>query len=375
MAKAVQITEAIQAQINAAAGGDVDPNTITVFECTAINTKGLSKKGSIFDKAQISRSTLVEMAQGLNSQAYAVPLHTLHMQGEELPVGKVFYGEVFDEADGSSELRVLFYLPNDTQSHLISDINSAVIDEVSIGLRTKNALCSECGWNYYGPDATYSNLYDRTCANDHVIGEEGVHLSLVGLESWLELSLVSRGAAKNAKIVSQQKRRLAASESEKMAASGRSAEAEILILNSTLKEQDEMDLTVLVAQLGEKSAALALADKATVDANAALAAATAKVTDLETQVATLTASTGDQAAKLAELDVAKTFIADHAKKGLVATGKTDEPAADLAGQIAQIEAAQVALHALLPVGGKAVSADANAETTVKKSFGAFKTPA
>jgi hypothetical protein len=374
MAKAVQITDKIQSQLNAAAGTEVDPNAITVFEAAAVSTKPLNKKGSFFDKAEISRSTLVAMADAVNNQTVAVPLHTLHLQGEELPVGKVFVGDVMDNADGSSQLNVLFYLPNDTQSHLIADINNAVIDEVSVGVRFQNALCSECGWNYYGPDASFMNIFDGTCANDHVLGENGVHLNLVGLENWLELSLVSRGAAKNAKILGRAKRSLAASDIEKMAASGRPLEASLVITNSTLTEQEDMDLSTVMTQLSEKSANLALAEKARDDATASLAAANTTIADLNKKLADLEAASGDQAKKLADLKVAEDFLTDQAKKGLVASGKADTAVADtVAGRIEQIQAAQVNLHQL-PVGGKSESSDASADGSSKaKNYGSFKT--
>jgi hypothetical protein len=387
MTKAVPITPQIQAWLNAAAGSEVDPNTIVVFEAVAVNTKPLMKSGSIFENATISRSTLEDMAAAVNG-GESVPLHTLHLQGYELPVGKLIQCTVVDAADGSSELRSLFFLSKETQAKLISDIQNGIIDEVSVGLRTKKALCSECGWDFFGEESSFVNLYDRVCANDHKIGVDGVHLNLVGMERFFELSLVSKGAARNAKILSRSKQALAASaDFEKLAASGIPPETQIVIASVKDKESD-MDVSVLVAEVASKSSALALAEKDAKEKGDALTAANAKITDLEAKIAELSAASpakDEVAAKLTEteaklkkveedLQLANEFLADEAKKALVASGKADaEVAKDASGLVAQIKDTKLALLNLIPAGGRSVAADAGAEETPRKSLGAFKT--
>jgi hypothetical protein len=392
MTKLVEITPAVQARLNAAAGTEIDPATVAVFEASAVNTKPLRKRGSIFEGAQISRSTLEDMAAQLNG-GESVPLHTLHMQGDELPVGKLIFGEVFDLEDGSSELRVQFYLPRVTRAPLIADIQSAVLDEVSVGIKAKKALCSECGWDFFGPEATFMNLYDRVCANEHEIGKNGVHLNLVGLDRFFELSLVSKGAAQNAKIVSRAKQKLAAGEIEKLAAAGQVPETQIVVASTTQPQPKKdtpmsVDLTALTAQLTDLSAKLALANAAVEQGKTDLAAANAKVTELTNKVAELTAKLEEAGksdaaaanAKVTELqkivDDVTAFLADQAGKLLVAAGTKDEAVAeDAAGLIEQIKAKQAALLALVPAGGRSQAADAGTESAQKKSLGAFKVKA
>src|SRR5680860_1334153 len=143
--KQLDVTDEMLEQIRFVADSDVTADDIVVFEATAVNTLPLNKTGSIFENARITRATLTHMAESVNSKNESVPLHTLHLQGDELPVGKVFHAYVQDLADGQAELRAHFYLAR-SESKLIEKMNLGILDEVSIGLKSKELLCSKCGW-------------------------------------------------------------------------------------------------------------------------------------------------------------------------------------------------------------------------------------
>ncbi|KGM36137.1 hypothetical protein [Inquilinus limosus] len=367
MAKSIEITPKVEQRIKAVAGDDIDVSKLTVFEAAAVATKPLNKRGSIFEGARFTRSTLVEMASQLNAGTMSVPLHTLHQQGMELPVGRVFYAEVFDLPNSNdSELRAQFYIPNEEGKDLIASINNAVLDEVSVGVLGKHLLCSECGYDYRAGD--YFHIWERTCAEGHEVGKDGVYVTIAGLENWSEMSLVSRGASKDPKIVSRAKAKLAEGSRERLAASGIPFEAQMLI--ASYKEDPSMDLSELVAGLTEATTA-----KATLTVE--LKTATAEIERLKAELAEVTTerdglkaaagtSTTEVQAKLdaaeAELELARPFLADHAKKALIAAGTKDpEEPKDIAASIEAIKASQLNLVNLLPEGGASKPA-----TTVEK---------
>ena len=235
--KQLEVTAEMLEQIRKVADTEVTADDIVVFEATAVNTRPLSKAGSIFDNGTLTRGTLAEMASRLNDAVESVPLHTLHMQGDEIPVGKVFYGYVQDLEDGNAELRAQFYLTK-SEADLIEKINLGILDEVSVGLKSKKMLCSECGWDYFGEEAEFYNLWDRTCANDHAIGEDGVHVILSGVDAWMELSLVSRGAARSAKIHGRAKQVMSQEQHERIAASGFNPDAVTLFASPQTKPEE-----------------------------------------------------------------------------------------------------------------------------------------
>lgn len=261
MSKKLSITSAIRAAIIRATGAeDFDTSKVTVFETIALNTLPVSKRG-LFEGARATEATLQEMADSVRGGT-SVPLHTLHAQGYELPVGRVFDAEVVN-TNGLPELRALFYIDNE-HTKIVSGVDTGSIDEVSVGLATKHLNCSVCGFDYLGPEATPDNIYGHVCNNDHPIGKDGTHLLMSGMERWLELSLVSLGAAKNAKILSRTKSLMGNEAYEKLAATGVSPEATVLFTLSPLtqppKPEQKMEIKELVTLnatlTGEKAVAV-----------------------------------------------------------------------------------------------------------------------
>lgn len=307
--KHIEVTDELLAQVQKLAGADVRADDIVVFEATAASTRPVKQLGSLYDGAVITRLTLEEMANKLNSGEESVPLHTMHNARSELPIGRVFQAHVQSLPDGHSELRTYFYLPK-SETQLIENINLGVLDEVSVGLLTAKAMCSECGHDYFAPEADFMELFTRTCPNGHVLGVDGVHLKLAGVDTWSELSLVPRGASSRAKIHGQA--RQTSTQHQKLAASGVSSSAVFLSATPQLSQEASVPDPVLPAELSaglldiqarlsametnaaalaETQTALAAAEAATTAALAAKAAAEAQVADLTAQLAAKVQST------------------------------------------------------------------------------------
>lgn len=382
--KSLVITPEIQSQLDAAAGTHIDPNSVSVFETVAVDTEPLRKSGSIYNGARLSSDLLHHMANFVNAGG-DVPMHTLHQQGEELPVGKIINARVEND-----QLIARFYMPND-RAQLVSDINKGILNSVSIGMKPKQLLCSECGFDYFGPDASFMNVFDQTCPEDHVIGQNGVHAKLQGLDRWMELSLVSVGASPKAKIRSRAKAQMSEDTLQRIAASGIPLEATLFISNPKAGDSPDMDLKELVARLEAQAteiselkaqaatieglkAQLVEATTATEALKAQLEAANdagtvlkAKATDLEGQLAA-----ASEASKSA-----LEFLTEHAKRALVATGRPVENLpTDVAGLIASIEASKKNLVNLFPEGVRSVAADAGTGSTkaVQPALDVFRQP-
>lgn len=231
VSKSVDATDEILSQIERVTGTAVAASDIVVFEASVANTRPLNKMGSIFNQGRITEDTLRQMAAALNSGEESVPLHTLHMQGGQLPIGKVFQAEVTSTAEGDADLRAMFYIPA-SETSLVEKINLGIIDEVSVGLKSKQLLCSKCGFDYFSADAGFENLYSMTCEAGHTIGDDGTHVKLAGLDKWMELSLVSRGASSKPKILGRTKQIMSKETYDRIAADGLPPEAVVLFTAS-----------------------------------------------------------------------------------------------------------------------------------------------
>ena len=232
--KRIPITDAIKAAITSSVGEEINFDTIAVFEAIAVTGRPISKKWSIFDGAVVTRNTMEQAAAKLNTGEF-VPLHTLHEQGYELPVGRLFQGTVGVDAQGINNLHTLFYT-DDTE--LAAKLDNGIIEEVSVGLMSERMLCSGCNFDYADP-ANEENLWTRVCDNGHVLGMGGYHLLLDGVKKFMELSLVSKGASTGAKVLGA-KKRLLASQFDSLAASGNNLEHKTLFASPTLGEEIDM---------------------------------------------------------------------------------------------------------------------------------------
>lgn len=307
MSKKLDPTPKMLEALAKSTSGAVKAADVSIYETIALNTLPISQNG-LFQGATVTESTLHAMAEYVNA-GENVPLHTMHDQTSNLPVGKTFMAGVFKDANGMAELRAQFYLPN-TETELISKLETDTIGEVSVGLQPLHMNCSECGWDYRGPDATWMNLYEKTCANDHTLGENGVHLILNGLERFRELSLVSLGAANRARIQARTKALMGQEDYSKLAASGTPPELITLFANYPLKKENEMDMTVLIAQLTDSKA---LAQTTTAQLTATQASLVSVQAELKTANEELVALKAKETPEIATLKAAVKTAEDNAK--------------------------------------------------------------
>jgi hypothetical protein len=274
-------------------------------------------------------------------------------------------------------MRALFYL-DPTEANLIAKLNAGSLDEVSVAFMSREFNCSECGWDYFKFGGS-ENIYERTCANGHKIGYDGVHGEMVGLNQFIELSLVARGAADKPKIVGKSQARLAPEGLQKLAANG--FETDELVVQASLgKKEDRMSdvaMNALTAQLSQLSV-----DKGTLTAN--LSAATrerdekaaevtrlaAEVTTLTGQVTTLTTEktaleARPEASVATERDEAIAFLQEQVDHLLVASGKTKMSDETKIKTVAELTGN---LTSILPVGGRADAAGGDDGKEVKLGF-------
>lgn len=397
MGKRIQITPQIEASIRRAIGDDsADVSSYAVFETRAVSTEAISQSG-LFDGARIMPSVLTEMVEHINADGNAVPLITMH-NSRMLPIGRVFEARTFTMENGETELRSLFFIPDGgDKAQFVRDIESSLIDEVSVGLETKKILCSECGFDYLGKDADFDNFWMMQCNEGHIIGQDGVHVNMVGFEAWHELSLVSRGAAHNAKILSKEKQKLQSS--TRLAANGKPA----LWLNAsfqmkeetskmTLQQQktEEKDMTTesvmqLSAALGQKDAKIALLEKEVADAATLTASLKADLQKANEKVAELEKAGGDKATELVaakekaegELKAAIELVAPHVKAALVASGTEEKDVpSDLTAMMKIVEEKGLKLHQIVGAGegqkSKTNPEDVTTDTAAAAHRGAFK---
>ena len=359
MTKRVKIEGRLLELLKAKTGDEnFDSSKVVAYESISASTRPIKKSHSPYDKAVMNVSVLTEAAAILDSNS--VPLLVMH-EGSMLPIGQCLLAEVVAVENGHSELRTVFYLEADSPH--VNKIDLAIIDEVSVGMLCKNAYCSECDFDYLKPENLY-NFWMRTCENDHVLGTNGVHLRLVGCDSWSELSLVNKGASNNAKIVNRAQQAMSKDTHTRIAASGGNPELIYLLCSSTgqtqvttnLSEVSDMELGQLVTELSTaKAEVIVLTGVKTeltatnTDLTTKLAEANTTLTAAQAELATLKAQ--DTTAKLAtteaELAVTNDFLTKNWKLALAATGKeVPETIPSSADMIAQLEAAQVQLAAI-----------------------------
>lgn len=365
--KQLPMTPELSAMIKAAVGEDVDTEHLAVFETIALNTRPLpGKRGTLFENAVVQPITLKEMVDSINGGNHLPLIADHELLGA--PKGRFFHAGL-DYEDGLT-MRALFYL-DQTEETLIAKLNAGTLDEVSVAFLSREFNCSECGWNYFNPGASRENIWDRICANGHKIGENGVHGEMVGLNQFIELSLVARGAADKPKIVGKSQAKLAPQGVQMLAASG--FETDDLVVQASLgKKDDDMDLSAALSQIttlsssnGEMKANLSLAEKARDDAQAEVTALKASVVEKDAAIAALTAER-DQLAQRPEAVVADerneavTFLQEQVNHLLVASGKEKLEGdalpikvADLKAKISELTGN---LTSILPVGGRSQGA-------------------
>lgn len=350
--KQVAVTDSIRQKLQSAGA---DPAAVAVFEATALNTLPVRKNHPLYKGATHSLSFLHQMSEALSKET--LPLQIMH-DGGELPAGRVFYSEVLN-----NELRVLFWVDS-TQADLIKQVDNGTIDQVSVSVLPKSAACSVCGFDFFGPDATFDNIWSGTCPNGHTMGEDGAHLLMDQLDRWFELSLVGQGGISGARISTQSEARLVAD--------GSAASMLTLMLSSAdLTEKPNMELKELVENLAETRAQIIVLtnEKSVVvsERDAAIAARDTAVQSLsafETEVAALKA----EVAKLSANNGAADAIKDIAQHVLTISGRVSDTVPEtLADIVTLVKSVKLSLPS-----PSSRAADHPSEDIVKLSAAAFK---
>lgn len=359
--KQLEKTDEISNMLRRAVGPDANIEELAVYEATALNTLPLRKRHPLFNKAIVGEDALYKMADLVNKES--IPLHVQH-NSEPLPIGRVFAGRVV-QLNGALELRAWFFLPK-THQEQIDLIESGTVDQVSVSVLHEKILCSKCGFNYMGDEATFSNILDGTCPDGHVLGENGVHAKLIGVENWFELSLVGMGGAQNARIRSKSNSVISA----RLQADGKDISGLLLETEHLGSKIMDVDLTKFITELSDGKVALTLAQNQVTDLTAKLEAATTRVAELEAAAANPPAEVTELQTQLgatqAELTKATDFLKDLAQKTATATGLKFE-GETIEDMITSIQSAHDKLKSLIPVGGLSHGADAGDNKTRKLS--------
>lgn len=377
--KQINKTPEITAVLKQAVGSGVNIDNLAVYEAIAFNNRPVRKNHPIYKGAIADRSLLLEMAAALSVESR--PVQIQH-ETESLPSGRAFHGKVVDKGS-ESELRVLFFIDKN-EDKVIGKLDSGTVDQVSVSVIPKKMLNSKSGFDYFGPEAKPENIWTGADNDGNVIGKNGVHARMVGLDAFYELSLVGMGGAENARIVSHDESYFGSSYS-KLAASG--VDPSFLLLEAST-ENPTMDLTVLSDKLITLSGqnATLTADIATLTTakttlEAQVAELTKKLEDADKPDATLTAEVATKTAEVETLtaDNAKAVEALQlvAKSVLAASGKVDaEVPKTVAELTALIDESKDKLAAALKAGG--VAADetegVDKDESVNLNLAAFRRP-
>lgn len=386
MSKRVQLTEDIKNYMRTKCGTDVDFNQFAVYQARGISTEPLSQN-SLFNKGQLSREAIVDMANLINEPLSTVSIQSMH-DNHTLPQGKVFHAEVVDENNATTALYTLFGVSAE-HPDLINKTDNGVIDEVSYGFTPTKILCSECGKDFMDPDVDILDIWNGHCPEcGAYMGQDGAHVNIPGVQSVSELSLVGRGAAKHAKILDSVYQ-MAMSEDNTITLTKESLKRDLFkldlcsnitneevnmteeeikaaILSATGPLSEEMGkMQATLASLGEEKDALKAAKDTAEEAVAALKEENASLNkekaDLETAL--------EEAKNKAE-ELQSKFDAEI-QKVLVAAGLSDSAPADVDAKLELLNKARLTL-ANIPVNGVANPADKLKDDAEKVDFSAFK---
>jgi hypothetical protein len=379
--KQLPMTPELAALIKKRVGDDVDPAKLAVFEAIALNTKPLvGKDGTIFERAVTMPVTLAQMVDYINSGKHLPVIHNHDL--DNVPTGRFFHADLFSDDNSLDELemRALFYLDS-TEDKLIAKLNDASIDEVSVSFLASAFLCSECGWDYFSQGAP-ENIATRTCANGHTIGEDGVHAEMIGLNKFIELSLVARGAADTPKIVGKSQSKVAPDSAYRLAAKG--FELNDLVVKASMGKEEDMDTTKLVTDLAERTGEVAVlkADVTRITGErdaltTQLGEKDTKISELETQLAAAKEEKPeDYDSAKTERDEAVALLQEQLNGVRVALGETKLEGDALPTKIADLKVAiedkTGKLTALLPTDGVSTKDKSNKDEA-KVDLSGFKT--
>ena len=378
--KRVELTESIKRAIETKCGSGVDYDKIAVYQCRA-NSDEPVKQNSIYNGAVLSVGALEDMARMINDVNKNVAIQPMHVTfHDDILLGRAIKAEVKAEVDkGTHGLYVLFVVSTEHQDY-INKIDNGLIDEVSSGFKVGKALCSECGHDLTNADMDF--YFTQTCPEcEAVMGQNGAHMRLVSVEDMTELSLVTRGAAKNPKILdSLYQVAMSANTPTKnpkfkeLKNKHKSEENEMTQLTKETLDEALKPLLEKVSLLEEAVKSTSAPQEPAPEGEPKTDEASAeKVQELEqkleesaTEIDEANAKAAEAEEKLAsaeeERDAAVSAFCEEVRKVGVALGKSEaEIPSDFEGAKAFLEASKVTLAANIPVGGVSKGAQLNGQ--------------
>lgn len=356
--KQVPLTDSLRQKLTSLGA---DASKVAVFEATALNTLPVRKNHPLYKGGVHTRGFLQSMMSALNEES--LPLQTQH-DSEPLPIGRVFLGEVLDNAQGGSELRVLFWV-DQTHQATIDLINNGTVDQVSVSTLPKAAVCSKCGFNFLGEDASFDNIWTGTCPDDHTMGKDGAHVIMDQLDRWFELSLVGQGGIQGARISTSADARLVADGS---AASFLTLSVSSADLVRPL-EKPKMDIDKLVNDLSDTRAQVIVLNNEKTSLVAERDAVRTDLSAKDAEVSRLTARVAELEATNTASVTATAALADIAKHVLTISGRVSDAVPEKVEDIVTlVKGTKLSIAA--PVATPAEAPDATA--AMRLNNGAFK---
>lgn len=413
MAKRLEIDENLKKEIQARCGSDIDLSKIVAYKARIVSTEPI-EQDTIYDGATLAYSTISDLAAIVEDKNKNITIQTMH-DTSVLPIGRLVMAYSVDEPNGIRALYGVFIISTE-HPDLIAKVDTGIIDEVSINFLGEKLLCSECGEDFKEADpySRFEAIMEKKCPFcGKEFGKEGVHLSIVGVEHFSEVSLVTQGAAKNAKILDEVKQLALAANKEKLNLSLKELGDRLLniTLNHKLSEKEKsMEMTELLANLSkltedfasfkkdseEKIEGLmtklaALEETTSVDEPASEpegepkgepegendVEVKAEVSDEELKETKEALETSREEVEnlTANYNAVKGFLLNEVNKVLTASGNAKLPEEASFEDIKKsLEASKLTLAASIPVGGVALAADGEKaeEKPSAENLAAFK---
>lgn len=378
--KQISKTAEILSKLRAAYGVDAATDDLAVYEVVLANTQPLRKTGGLFKGARLSSTLLSDIVNAVNAES--VPIQLQH-NTSTLP-----YGRLFSAALVGDEARGLLAVDQKAHPDLVQKLDSGTLDQVSVGMVNKQLLCSSCGFDYMQATA-YENRWDLTCNKEHKIGENGVHIQVVGLDSLFETSFVGQGAVRGARVIGPSESAFQAN--PRLAASSAATDGALAIhLTATVEDENMLTpefLTQLTSATEARTRAETQLAAITTERDAATTSLTAVTGERDTAIANLATATTERDTAVASLATAQEAVtaavaalSTEAKGVLIACGKNEAEAdaaikdKDAAALLAILTENRAKFAAIIPTGGAANAADTNTKLTARPTAGAFRSP-
>lgn len=377
--KQISKTAEILSKLRASYGVDAVVDDLAVYEVVLANTLPLRKTGGLFKGARLSPTLLSEIVNAVNAES--VPIQLQH-DTSTLP-----YGRLFSAALVGEEARGLLAVDKKAHPDLVQKLDTGTLDQVSVGMVNKQLLCSSCGFDYMKASA-YENRWDLTCDKEHKIGENGVHIQVVGLDSLFETSFVGQGAVRGARVIGPSES--AFQDNPRLAASSAANGGIAAHLTATV-EDETMDPAAFTSQLSTVTERAVKAETSltaiTGERDTAVANLATVTGERDTAIANLNTVTGERDTAVASLataqeavDAAVAALSAEAKGVLIACGKNEADAdaaikdKDATALLGILTENRAKFAAIIPAGGASKPADTDTKLTARSTAGAFRSP-